>query len=524
MSIRMLLGAFVLGVLVPLAPGRAMAEAIGPFDGQSDIGTMKPQPGSGAFDPAKKSLTISAGGANIWFAEDDFHFVWKKASGDLTLAANIAFAPATAGAIEHRKAVVMLRQSLDADSPYADACIHGNGMTALQWRDEKGVRTFEIEARANAPKRLRIEKRGDYFSMSLGSSDADMQPAGGSCKVALTGDYYIGVGLSSHSTTRMEQATFSDIEEGTPESTGAAMISALEVYKLGSNMDRKVVYTLKQAGTTRFEAPNWSPDNMLYFNNHGHLWKIAPEIPGNDPSPVGDIAKPGQLDLGILTNLNNDHTLSHDGKFFALSDQSQPNAQGKKESTVWTIPVQGVAAGAPKRITANTPSYGHGWSPDGKTIVFSGERSNKWDIYSIASDGSGQEKRLTDAKGRADGPEFSPDGKWIYFNSDRTGQMQIWRMNPDGTGQEQVAADDGRNNWFPHISPDGKQMVFVSFESTVRSDDHPESKDVMLKLMDMQTKKFTTVAKLFGGQGTINVPSWSPDSQCFAFVSYLRLP
>ncbi len=523
MSARVFLAALALGAVLPFGANWARADAVGPFDGQNDVGAMKPQPGSATFDSGKKALTLSAGGANIWAAEDDFHFVWKKASGDVTLAANLDFAPATAGAIVHRKAVVMIRQSLDQDSPYADACVHGNGMTALQWRDEKGVRTFEIEARANAPKRLRIEKRGDYFSMSIGTSDADLQPAGGSCKVALTGDYYIGVGLCSHSIERMEQATFSDIEQGTPEKTGAAMISTLEVLKLGSNLDRKVIYTLKQPGATRFEAPNWSPDNMLYFNNHGHLSKIAPEIPGNDPSPVGDIAKPEQVDLGILTNLNNDHTLSHDGKFFALSDQSQPNAQGKKESTVWTIPVQGPSAGAPKRITPNTPSYGHGWSPDGKMIVFTGDRDNVWEIYSAASDGSTQEKRLTNGPGRSDGPEFSPDGKWIYFNSDRTKQMQIWRMNPDGTGQEQVTPDDGRNNWFPHISPDGKQMVFVSFESTVRSDDHPESKDVMLKLMDMQSKKITTVAKVFGGQGTINVPSWSPDSQSFAFVSYLKL-
>ena len=348
-----------------------------------------PSRSPGTATASGNALTLSSGGANIWSAEDDFHFVWKKASGDVTLATNVAFAPAAPESIAHRKVVVMIRQSLDQDSPYADAVLHGNGMTALQWRDEKGGRTYQIQARADAPKRLRIEKRGDYFSMSIGSSDADLVPAGGSCKVQLTGEYYIGVGIASHSTTRMEQATFSDIVEGVPEKGNPTMVSTLEVFKNNSNLDRKVVYVLKQAGATRLEAPNWGADNTLYFNNKSHLWKMAAELPADLPSTItGPLPTPEAVDLGILTGLNNDHVLSFDKKTIALSDQSQANRQ----STVWTIPL---GTTTPKRITPNTPSYCHGWSPDGKTLVFAGERSNNWDIYSIPSDGSAPETRLT---------------------------------------------------------------------------------------------------------------------------------
>jgi TolB protein len=180
---------------------------------------------------------------------------------------------------------------------------------------------------------------------------------------------------------------------------------------------------------------------------------------------------------------------------------------------VYTVPIAG---GTPSRVTANSPSYWHGWSPDGKTIVFCGERDKEFDVYAIPSTG-GEEKRLTSAKGLDDGPEFSPDGQYIYFNSDRTGTMQIWRMRPDGAGQEQVTNDE-YNNWFAHPSPDGKWLVFLSYEKDVTG--HPENKDVTLRIMPAAGGKIDVLAKLFGGQGTINVPSWSPDGKKLAFVSY----
>jgi Tol biopolymer transport system component len=181
------------------------------------------------------------------------------------------------------------------------------------------------------------------------------------------------------------------------------------------------------------------------------------------------------------------------------------------------VPIDG---GTPRRITQKSTSYWHGWSPDGKTLAFVGQRNDEFDIYMIPAAG-GEEARLTTAKGLDDGPEYSPDGKYIYFNSERTGHMQIWRMKADGSGQAQVFSDD-LNNWFPHISPDGQWMVFLTYGADVKG--HPENRDVMLRLMSLADKKITVLAKLFGGQGTINVPSWSPDGKQVAFVSYMLIP
>jgi Tol biopolymer transport system component len=231
---------------------------------------------------------------------------------------------------------------------------------------------------------------------------------------------------------------------------------------------------------------------------------------------------PTVLDTGFANRCNNDHGISPDSTQIALSDNSQVTKSLRgavaHDSLVYIVPISG---GTPRRITPTGPSYWHGWSPDGKILAFVGQRNGDFDIYTVPATG-GEETRLTTAKGLDDGPEYSPDGQYIYFNSERTGHMQIWRMHPDGSGQEQVFSDD-YNNWFPHISPDGKWMVFLTYEKDVTG--HPENKDVMLRLMPLDSnslddKRITVLARLFGGQGTINVPSWSPDSKSVAFVSY----
>ena len=486
--------------LAPLAPGSlalAQAKPLGIFSDHADIGTVL-HPGSATYDAASQSYKITGSGDNMWFAIDDFHFLWKKVSGDIALAADIAF-QGTAGNM-HRKAVLMIRQSLDGNSAMVDAARHGDGLTSLQFRDEAGANTHEVESNISAPKRMRIEKRGDFFYLFVSGKDGHLHPAGAATKLALHGDYYIGIGVSAHDKDVLETATFSHVTVEPLTTTAEAkptLLSTLETISAAST-DRRVVYL----APARFEAPNWAHDNSyLLFNREGGLYRIPPT--GGEPLRVP---------MGAALECNNDHGFSPDGKMLAISDTAQT-----KLSKVYIAPVAG---GTPRQITMNGPSYWHGWSPDGATLAYASRRDGNFDIFTIPVTG-GEEKRLTTANGTDDGPEYSLDGQWIYFNSERTGTMQIWRMHPDGSSQEQVLTDD-TNDWFPHFSPDGKWMEFLAFDKSVTG--HPADKDVTLNLMSMVDKKVHVLTKLFGGQGTINVPSWSPDSSKLAFVSYEYLP
>jgi len=470
--------------------------SVGIFENHSDVGTVL-HPGAVEYDTAKRAYTISGSGENMWSVADAFQFAWKKMSGDVSLTADIAFLTKTGN--EHKKAALILRQSLDADSVYVDVALHASGLTSLQFRDEKGAVTREVRSELSAPHRLRIVKRGEYVYMALGS-EGGVAPAGGWLRIPLKGEFYVGLGVCSHDKDVVEQAVFSNVELTVPSASSGqpVLYSTLEVVDVAS-ADRRVAY-LAQG---RFEAPNWMRDGSAFlFNRDGHIERLA--VGGDSPATI---------DTGFANRCNNDHGISPDATQLAISD----NSQGDRESLVYIVPIGG---GAPRKITQKSPSYWHGWSPDGKTLAFVGQRNGEFDIYSIPAAG-GEEKQLTTAKGLDDGPEYSPDGEYIYFNSERTGHMQIWRMKTDGSEQEQVFSDE-MNNWFPHISPDGKWMVFLTFGAEVKG--HPENKDVMLRLMSLADKKITVLAKLFGGQGTINVPSWSPDSKEVAFVSYMLIP
>ena len=174
------------------------------------------------------------------------------------------------------------------------------------------------------------------------------------------------------------------------------------------------------------------------------------------------------------------------------------------------------AGGEPRLVTPKGPSYWHGWSPDGRTLAYCARRDGEYDVYTIPVEG-GDERRLTTAPGLDDGPDYAPDGR-IWFNSVRTGVMKIWRMDPDGGNQTLMTRNEEYADWFPHPSPDGTQVIFLSYDRSVEG--HPANKDVVLRLMPASGGEPRVVARLFGGQGTINVPSWSPDSRRFAFVSY----
>ena len=478
---------------------RASATSTGLFEGQTDVGSVL-HPGTVEYDPVHRTYTVSGSGLSMGSVSttDAFHFVWKKVSADVSLSADISFTGDRGN--EHQKAVLVVRQSLDADSIYADVALHGDGRTALEYRDEKSATTREVQANVESAKRLRLEKRGNFVYVFLGEKGGKLHFSGASIQVPLQGAYYVGIGVSSQGKDVLTKAVFdnADLAEALPPTEKTTLYSTLEKVAIQST-ERRVVYFAPE----HFEAPNWTRDgSALLFNENGHIYRL--------PASGGD---PALIDTGFLNRCNNDHGISPDQTWLAISDQSQEDHR----SIVYTVPING---GAPHRVTQKSPSYWHGWSPDGKTLAFVGQRNDDFDIYTIPVAG-GEETRLTTAKGLDDGPEYSPDGKYIYFNSERTGHMQIWRMHTDGSEQEQITHDDF-NNWFPHISPDGKWMVFLTYDKSVAG--HPENKDVMLRLMSLADSNITVLAKLFGGQGTMNVPSWSPDSKQVAFVSYQLIP
>jgi tricorn protease-like protein len=333
----------------------------------------------------------------------------------------------------------------------------------------------------------------------VSGADGKLEPAGTSTKLALNGSFYVGIGVSAHDKDATETAVFSNlkIEELGPPSAKPVLYSTLETVPVAST-DRRVAYVAR----AHFEAPNWSRDGSYFLlNQDGGIYRLS--VNGGEPA---------RINTDPQVKCNNDHGISPDGTMLAISDSTETG-----KSLVYTVPIGG---GAPKKITPVGPSYWHGWSPDGATLAFVGQREDNFDIYSVPVNG-GAEKRLTTAPELDDGPEYSPDGQWIYFNSERTGHMQIWRMHADGSGQEQVITEE-TNDWFPHISPDGKWMTFVAYAKGVTG--HPADKDVTLNVMSMADKKVKVLATLFGGQGTNNVPSWSPDSTKVAFVSYEYLP
>jgi Tol biopolymer transport system component len=471
----------------------AASTELGIFSRQSDIGNVA-RPGTVNFDPAKGGYLIAGGGENMWFTNDAFHFVWKQMSGDFMLTADVKFIGT--GGNPHRKACLLVRQSLEPGSVYADVALHGSGLTALQYRDTPDGATHEIQSNISAPVRVRIEKRGDYISMWLAAAGEELKPAGGYLRIPFEGKFYVGLGVCAHDNKAMEKAVFSNVElkpVSTPANTQPVLESTLETVAVASS-DRSVVYRTRD----HIEAPNWSRDGKyLLFNSNGRIYRLP--VKGGTPEP---------LNTGDQIHCNNDHGISPDGTQLAISDQTKDG-----RSRIYILPVSG---GTPRLATPLAPSYWHGWSPDGKTLAYCAERNGQFDIYTMPVDG-GEETRLTTAPGSHDGPDYSPDGEHIYFNSDRTGRMQIWRMKSDGSEQEQITSDD-YNNWFAHPSPNGRWIVFLSYAKDVKG--HPANKDVMIRLMSLSDSKIQVLAQLFGGQGTINVPSWSPDSRSVAFVSY----
>jgi Tol biopolymer transport system component len=484
---------------------------IGIFENHQDIGNPK-RKGNTIYDQDRQQYKLSGSGYNIWFGRDEFHYTYKRIKGDFILTANFQFTGK--GTDPHRKIGWMVRNSLDDNATHVSATLHGDGLMAMQWRALQGalMRDPEDEIRFSKsnPQIIQLERNHGIYIVRVAHSGEPLQVVGSYEPEAMNDEVFAGLFISAHHETILEEASVWNVRIDKPV---ADNYNAGRDGYLGSRLEtinvvdgkRKVIHE----APTSFEAPNWMPDGKkLLFNQGGYLYKIPVEGGATE-----------KLNTDFANRNNNDHGISFDGKMLAISHHRDGLPGGG--STVYVLPLAG---GVPKQVTHETPSYWHGWAPNGKEVVFVGQRGDPfYDIFKIPILGGPEIKLTNNSDYHLDGPEYSPDGKYIYYNSSQSGTMQIWRMKPDGSSKEQLTFDE-YNDWFPHISPDGKWMVFISFPKEINPKDHPAYKRVMLRLMPTGGGAPKVIAYLYGGQGTINVPSWSPDSQYVTFVSNSEKP
>ena len=476
---------------------------IGQFDHHQDVGNPK-KAGSAVYNEKDQTYTITGAGINIWSKVDQFHYIWKKIKGDFSISATIQFVGK--GVANHRKIGIMARNELTTNSPYADACVHGDILSSLQYREQDTANTYQVTLLSYHPTNIEFSRKGDVYTFSAATPGEIYKSV--TKEMKLNDEVYAGLFICSHVEDVSETAIFSNVRITIPPTTGYTPYrdyigSNLELMDVSTGL-RKIIYTIPSS----IQAPNWTRDgkSLIYNSSQGLLYNYS----------LAD-GKITTLNSGEVIHNNNDHVISFDGKLIALSN----HVGDKRTSTIFIMPVTGSAT--PVQITSpdSGQSYLHSWSLDGKKLIFTGQRKKQFDIWSIDI-ATKKETPLTNLPTLDDGPELSPDGKWIYFNSVRTGTMKIWKMRPDGSGQEQVTFDE-YNDWFPHFSPDGKWIVFISFPKEIDPTQHPFYQRVYLKLMPASGGIPRTIAYLFGGQGTINVPSWSPDSKQIAFVSNTKM-
>lgn len=474
---------------------------LGIFENTLDIGNVT-QEGSASYNPKTGEYTLIGSGENMWFDSDEFRYLWATVQGDFILRAEVEFVGE--GVDPHRKIGWTVRNTLSPNSAMVNAAVHGDGLPSLQYRKTAGAETMENVSSDSLPNVVELSRIDGTFIMKTakkGEPFTIVEVA----DVELRNEVFAGIYISAHNEDAVEKAVFRNVRITKPAPADLVpyrqyLGSRLEVLDIDTGI-QKVLYTSEHS----IQAPNWTVDGeRLIYNSNGYLYNYWL-----------DDGKIDLLNTGFATNNNNDHVLSFDGTQLAISHH---NPEDNNYSTIYMLPV--VGSDHPKQVTQSGlgASYLHGISPDNQTVLFTGNRNGKYDIYA-ADVNTMEETQLTDTPGLDDGSEYSPDGKYIYFNSNRTGTMQIWRMEADGSNPTQLTFDENFNDWFPHISPDGNKMVFISYGTDVASGDHPFYKNVTLRMMPVEGGDPEIIAYLYGGQGTINVPSWSPDSKKIAFVS-----
>src|SRR5256885_1997799 len=348
-----------LGVSAARTP--AKQAALGLFEGQPDVGQVT-KPGSVAYDAARNRYTIAGAGANMWLDHDDFHYVWKRVPGSFLLLARAQFDGR--GVDADREFGWTILSDLTRGSAHVTAAVHGDGLVALQFRRTAGGQTEEVRSPVTGPDVIQLERAGDGYTLSVGRFGDTLAPVR-VADLALGDQVYVGLFVCAHNDTVVERATLRDVRITAPARDGFAPYrdyigSNLEILDVATG-DRTIVYRAPES----LQAPNWTKDGTaLIYNSQGLLYRF-------------DLAdrRPVALQTGFATSNNNDHVLSFVGRTLAISQQS---AEDHNASIVYTVPVGG---GTPRRVTQLGPSYLHGWSPDGKFLVYTGQRGGEFDVY-----------------------------------------------------------------------------------------------------------------------------------------------
>ena len=531
-----------------------MAGAVGLFEARSDVGKID-RPGSATFDAAKKTYAVSASGANIWGAADAMQFVWKKMSGDVVFSADIEFQAPVGNpgpSDNHRKAALMIRQSLDAGSPYLDVSTHGDGMTALQFRDTPAGESFEIRVSQAGPRRLRIEKHGDTATMFIADKAGEnFRFTGAGHELKITGDFYVGLGVCSHNDANLETVVFSNVEvKPGPFTATPKLYYTIETQSAASAPapDRYALFT----STDQLESPVWLAEtSAIVFISNGRLMQIpvSPtparnangETLAGSPRPAAGTpvaittTQPGATQL--LDNIHGPLGLANRGLvnlasggprddllLFIQQQSGQPPLSlfGSLSPSGPAFLIVGPTVRYNVHLYVNAPSLGT--SVFGTKFVYSHEENGRSDLWQapdaffvVRSTGGPYEPdhQLTKNAGNNTGPAFSAGGIFIYFTSDRSGTAQVWQMPADESTAPVQLTNDDNNNYFSSVSPTAPGVIlFTTSPKDVKGT--PDHTPIMVRRLNAN-KTIDVLARITGGPGT--APSWSQDGKYRAWIS-----